>query len=58
MAIIGPDTPPLGERLGGERVTQAQVAATIAALLGKEAPYLAFSPRSVPALREAVSRPR
>lgn len=58
MAIIGPDTPPLGERLGGERVSQSQVAATIAALLGKEAPYLAFSPRSAPALREAVSRPR
>ena len=58
MAILGPDTPALGERLGGERVTQAQVAATIAALMGKEQEFLAASPKSALAVREAVSRPR
>lgn len=42
----------------GERVTQSQVAATIAALLGKEDAYRAASPRSAPAVREALSRPR
>lgn len=36
IAVIGPDTPALGERSGGEPVTQSQVAATIAALLGKD----------------------
>jgi len=58
MAIIGPDTPALGERLGGERVTQSQVAATIAALLGKEDAYRAASPRSAPAVSEALGRRR
>ena len=32
---MGPDTRPLGERTQGE-VTQAQIAATVAALLGKD----------------------
>ncbi len=36
MAVIGPDTPALGERSGIEPVTQSQVAATVAALLGKD----------------------
>lgn len=35
MAVMGPDTPALGERTSGE-VTQSQIAATIAALLGKD----------------------
>jgi hypothetical protein len=34
IAVLGPDTPPLGARRGGPRVTQSQVAATVAALLG------------------------
>lgn len=36
MAFLGPDTPPLGERTNCERVTQSQIAATIAALLGAD----------------------
>jgi len=35
MAFMGPDTPPLGERSKIEAVTQSQVAATLAALLGE-----------------------
>ena len=36
MALIGPDTPALGERTNTALVTQSQVAATIAALLGED----------------------
>src|SRR5207244_2367625 len=36
IAVIGPDTPPLGERTQTETHTQSQIAATIAALLGED----------------------
>jgi hypothetical protein len=36
LAIIGPDTPSLGERTNVGLVTQSQIAATIAALLGED----------------------
>jgi len=36
MAFLGPDTPPLGERSKIPAVTQSQMAATIAALLGED----------------------
>jgi hypothetical protein len=36
MAFLGPDTPPLGERTNCDRVTQSQLAATLAALLGED----------------------
>ncbi len=36
IAVIGPDTPPLGERTNCDRVTQSQIAATLAALLGED----------------------
>jgi hypothetical protein len=36
MAVMGPDTPPLGVRKNIAPVRQAQIAATIAALLGKD----------------------
>jgi len=36
IAILGPDTPALGERRGGPALTQSQVAATLAALLGED----------------------
>jgi hypothetical protein len=42
IAVIGPDTPPLGERSGPPEVVQAQIAATIAALLGQD--YRAAAP--------------
>ena len=54
IAVMGPDTPTLGEVRGGQAANQAQVAATIAALLGLEAQFMAFSPKSAPALRAAI----
>jgi hypothetical protein len=36
LAVIGPDTPPLGERANVPIVTQSQIPATIAALLGQD----------------------
>jgi len=44
MAFLGPDTPPLGERTNCDRVTQSQLAATLAALLGED--YHGAVPRS------------
>jgi hypothetical protein len=38
IAVIGPDTAPLGERSQTAEVHQAQIAATVAALLGKDYP--------------------
>lgn len=48
IAVIGPDTPPLGERVNVPPVTQSQIAATIAALLGKD--YRAEMPLAAPPL--------
>jgi hypothetical protein len=36
IAVMGPDTPPLGEREHTAEIHQAQIAATVAALLGKD----------------------
>jgi len=36
IAVIGPDTPPVGERKAIGPITQSQIAATIAALLGED----------------------
>jgi hypothetical protein len=36
IAVIGPDTPPLGERTNIDPVTQSQIAATVACFLGKD----------------------
>jgi len=44
MAFLGPDTPALGERKNVPAITQSQVAATIAALLGED--YNAAEPRA------------
>jgi hypothetical protein len=49
IAVIGPDTAPLGERSHTAEVHQAQIAATIAALLGKD--YR----RAVPAAADAIA---
>jgi hypothetical protein len=54
-AILGPDTPALGERHDlpeGKCFTQSQIAATIAALLGED--YHAAEPRSGGALQGVV----
>jgi hypothetical protein len=44
IAAIGPDTPPLGERSKTEPLTQSQIAATLAALLGED--YCAAMPNA------------
>ena len=44
MAFLGPDTPALGERGKGTEVTESQVAATLAALLGHD--YHAAVPKT------------
>jgi hypothetical protein len=49
IAVIGPDTAPLGERSHTVEVHQAQIAATVAALLGKD--YR----RPVPAAADAIA---
>jgi hypothetical protein len=51
MAILGPDTP-AGKHIG--RVTQAQVASTIAALLGED--WVAEDPAAAPAVSGVVRR--
>jgi hypothetical protein len=48
IAIIGPDTPPIGERSGPPAVTQAQIASTIAALLGRN--FRTAAPAAAPPL--------
>ena len=43
IAVIGPDTPALGERTNAAPLVQGQVAATVAALLGLD--FQAFAPK-------------
>lgn len=52
MAFLGPDTPPLGERTNCDRVTQSQIAATLAALLGED--YHGAVPHSGAAIQQAL----
>jgi hypothetical protein len=54
LAVIGPDTPALGERRNVARVTQSQIAATIAALLGQD--YRRDQPRAAAPIAD-VFRP-
>jgi len=48
LAVMGPDTPALGERSNVDPVVQSQIAQTIAALLGKD--YRRTFPEAAPAL--------
>jgi hypothetical protein len=52
MAVLGPDTRPLGERANTGAVTQSQVAATVAALLGKD--FRAAVPAAAPPIEGVV----
>jgi len=52
IGVLGPDTPARGERAGTMLVTQGQVAATIAALLGED--YLAATPAAARPIAEAI----
>jgi hypothetical protein len=54
IAVLGPDTPALGERRNTARVTQSQIAATVAALLGKD--WKAQSPAAGAPLPDALGR--
>jgi hypothetical protein len=52
VAVIGPDTPALGERRNGPVLVQAQIAATVAALVGRD--YHAEVPRAAPPIAEIL----
>jgi arylsulfatase A-like enzyme len=54
LAVIGPDTPALGERANCEPVTQNQVAATVAAFLGED--FKAFEPKAGKVIGEVIGR--
>jgi hypothetical protein len=56
IAVLGPHTSALGERASTGPVTQAQVAATVAALLGED--YAAAVPRAAGPIVEAIRRER
>ncbi|MFO1031575.1 MAG: alkaline phosphatase family protein [Planctomycetota bacterium] len=51
MAVLGPDTPPLGVRKDAP-ATQSMIAATVAALLGED--YRAAAPQAAPPLPGAI----
>ena len=53
LAVIGPDTPPLGERRAVAAITQAQIAATIAELVGED--FRAFNSNAAPSLLTVLS---
>jgi bisphosphoglycerate-independent phosphoglycerate mutase (AlkP superfamily) len=53
IAVMGPDTAPLGERSNTGEVHQAQIAATIAALLGKD--YRQAMPQAAPPIAEVLA---
>ena len=54
IAVIGPDTQPLGERSNISPVTQSQIAATLACFLGKD--YRHDAPAAAPAIADLVSK--
>jgi hypothetical protein len=55
LAVIGPDTPALGERKNVAPVTQSQIAATIAALMGKD--YRKDVPKAAPPIADVLGKP-
>lgn len=54
MAFLGPDTEPMGERKQSGPVTESQVAATIAALLGQD--YHSALPKSGAPIRDVLNK--
>jgi hypothetical protein len=54
IAVIGPDTAPLGERHAAAPVTQSQIAATVAELVGED--YRAFNRTAAPSLLEPMGK--
>ena len=53
IAVIGPDTKPLGERSKIPMVAQAQIASTVAALLGKD--YVHDVPKAAAPIRDVLA---
>jgi hypothetical protein len=56
IAVMGPDTPALGERSATAEVHQAQIAATLAAFLGKN--YRSAVPVAAPPIAEVIGTAR
>jgi hypothetical protein len=56
LAVMGPDTAPLGERRQTAEIHQAQIAATIAALLGQD--YRHAVPAAAPPITEIMGASR
>ena len=56
FAIMGPDTPALGERRDVPEITHDRIAATIGAVLGED--FVSASPKSGPPLTDVISRQR
>jgi hypothetical protein len=56
IAVLGPDTPPLGERSHIAEVHQAQIAATVGALLGKDFRHAVRE--AAPPISEVLGRSR
>lgn len=56
IAVLGPDTPPLGERTNVPMVTQSQIAATVAAAVGQD--YGRARPDAAPPLADALGARR
>jgi len=54
IAVLGPDTEALGERTRTSPVTQAQIAATLAALLGKN--YRSDVPAAAPPIEDVLTK--
>jgi hypothetical protein len=54
MAFLGPDTAALGERQKGTAVTESEIAATVAALLGED--YHAAVPKSAAAIGDVLGK--
>jgi len=54
IAVLGPDTRPLGERTHTAQVSQAQIAATVAALLGKD--YRQAVPAAAAPIEDVLSQ--
>ena len=54
IAVMGPDTAPLGERKHVEAVTQSQIAATIAALMGKD--YVKAVPKAAQPIKDVLGK--
>jgi hypothetical protein len=54
IGVIGPDTPSLGERSRIDPVTQAQIAATVSAALGKD--FLSGGRKAAPPIADAIAK--